>query len=464
MPVRLALALVALFSVVSLLSLGATYLVTQRSLDATMRADLTQDMAGFRAAPSAAALAQLVEAEAAVTDPERMILSYFAPNRRHFGNAAIARDDDGYHVVTGSAEDTPLDGRYMALTATLRGGQLTIARSMADIETLGDAFWRVVGLSLIPTVLIALSGGYYLARRSARIVQTIGVTLDRLTGGTLDARVRPAPGWPTDLAAIGQRIDTMAEAQEASVTAIRQVSSDIAHDLKTPIQRVAVHLNDLSDRGGLDGPSEELLDKAKVELDGIASVFHSLLQIAQIETGSPKAGFVPIDLCALCTTFHELYEPAAIEAGCTLDVTLADEGAFEVAGDRGLLGQVLANLIENALRHTPRGTSVTIALSRSPTDITLSVSDDGPGVPEAERDLVLRRLYRMDRSRTSPGSGLGLSFVSSVAALHKARVRLADNKPGLRVIIDFRALPLQPERQSPHKTNASSHDAAPDLS
>ncbi|MDA3856684.1 MAG: HAMP domain-containing sensor histidine kinase [Roseovarius sp.] len=437
MPVRLALVLVALFTIVSLSSLGATYLITKRSFDQAMQADLTQDMAGFRAAPSAAALAQLVEAEAEATDPERMVLSYLAPNRRHFGNAMIAHDDDGYHILTGIPDNPRITGRYMALTASMHGGQLTIARNLSEIQTLGDVFLSVLGLSLIPTILIALSGGLFLARRSAERVRTINGTLERLTGGQLDARIGSTTGWPGDLSAIGRKVDTMAEAQEASVAAIRQVSSDIAHDLKTPIQRVAVYLNDLSDRDGLDVDAQELLDKAKAELDGIVGTFNALLQIAQIETGSPKSGFSDVDLSGLCTTFCELYGPAATDADHELTFQFPNADSIYVRGDKGLLGQVLANLIENAIRHTPAGSHISIAMEKKRGHVILSVADDGPGVPEGERELVLRRLYRMDRNRTSPGAGLGLSLVNSIAALHCAEIQLFDNEPGLRVEVRF---------------------------
>lgn len=437
MPVQLALALVALFTVVSLLSLGATYLITQRSFQQAMQADLTQDMAGFRAAPNALALAQLVEAEAQATDPERMVLSYLAPNRRHFGNAMISRDEDGYHILTGIPDNPLIEGQYMSLTATMRGGHLTIARNLKEINALRDVFLRVLGLSLVPTVLIALSGGLYLSRRSARHVATISGTLGHLTGGDLAARVGSTQNWPADLSAIARKIDTMAHAQQESMTAIRQVSSDIAHDLKTPIQRVAVHLSDLSQQPDLQTPSQDLLGKAKEELDGIVSVFHALLQIAQIETGSPKANFERIDLSQLCETLSELYEPAASEAGHILTFQGVDAPNIAVNGDKGLLGQLLANLIENAIRHTPQGTRITINLTSTGGQPTLTVTDNGPGVPQAERDLVLRRLYRMDRSRTSPGTGLGLSLVSSVASLHDAKITLTDANPGLCVAIVF---------------------------
>ena len=435
-PLRLALALIVLFSAVSLFSLAAAYAVTQRSFDQTMRADLFQDMAGFRAAPTAAALAGLVDAEARETDPERLILSYRAFNGRHYGNILIARDADGYHIISPSPGNPQITGRYLSLTASLHGGQLTIARSLNEVEALGDLFRNILFLSLIPTVLIALSGGLVLASRSAAHVRKISATLDRLTGGSAGARVRPGPGWPADLRAIGTKIDVMADAQETATEAIRQVSSDIAHDLKSPIQRVAVHLDDLEREGDLGDAGHHLLDKAKAELTGIISVFQSLLQIAQIETGSPRAGFGPVDLGDLCQTFFELYEPPAQDKEHILEFT-RPPGVFSVNGDRALLGQMLANLIENALWHTPPGTRITLSLAAGAGRILLGVADTGPGIPASERDLVLRRLYRMDRSRSTPGSGLGLSLVSSIALLHEAELHLQDNEPGLSVTLSF---------------------------
>ncbi|OSP55975.1 two-component sensor histidine kinase [Pseudoruegeria sp. SK021] len=437
MPFRLAMGLVALFSVVSLISLAASYVVTQRSFDQAMRADLMQDMAGFRAAPTAAALAALVEAEARETDPARMVLSYSAPGLGHFGNAMIARDDDGYRIVSVTQGNAEIDGRFLSLTASLWGGQLTVARSRGEIDALRDVFLNILALSLVPTILIALSGGLYLARRSARQVRIIGKTLDQLTSGNLAARVGPTRGWSDDLARIGEKLDQMAEAQETSVAAIRQVSSDIAHDLKTPIQRVAVHLDDLLRQDDLPDRAVVLLEKATDQLDGVVSVFHSLLQIAQIETGSPRNQFRAVDLVELARTFCEIYEPSASDKGQHLVFIAPDAPSLRVWGDRNLLGQVLANLIENALRHTDAGARIEVGLRHHGQSICLWVADDGPGIPAVERDRVLRRLYRLDRSRTTPGNGLGLSLVASIAALHQTKAVLLDNGPGLRVEITF---------------------------
>ncbi len=437
MPLRLAGGLVLLFSVVSLVGLAASYVYTQASFEMTMRADLTQDMAGFRAAPSAAALATLVEAEARSTDPERVVLSYFAPNGRHYGNAVVARDADGYRILSDLPGRPEITGRYLALTASLRGGQLTVARSRGQIDALRGVFLNILGLSLLPTILIAPSGGLILARRGAQHVAVIGGTLDRLTSGDLESRVGDVRGWSDDLARIGTKVDQMAQSQENTVASLRQVSSDIAHDLKTPIQRVAVHLHDLSQSDDLPGHERALVDKALDELDGIVSVFHSLLQLTQIESGSPRARFAPVDLTELCQTLCDVYEPSAGENGQTLNCVLPETPVRPVTGDRNLLGQVLANLIENALHHTPKGSTITVSLSQGASHVDLTVQDSGPGIPEAERDLVLRRLYRLDRSRTTPGNGLGLSLVASIAQVHDAELRLGDAGPGLRVTIVF---------------------------
>ncbi len=434
MPVRLALLLVLLFSTVSLLSLAASYAVTQNSFEAAIRADLEQDIAGFRAAPNAGAVALLVDAESRDTDPSRIVLSYISPNGRLFGNGAIARDDEGYHIVSLTQDRAEYDGAYLALTIPLYGGQLTVARSRAQIEALGTVFLNILLISLLPTVLIALSGGLYLARRSKRHVEVIGHTLDDLTDGDLAARVSVSPNWADDMIRIGNKVNQMAGAQEAQMQMVRQGSSDIAHDLKTPIQRVAVHLDDLARLVPPETEGGILLEKAQDEVTGIASVFQSLLQIASVESGSPKSHFQPVDLNQLCLTFSEVYEPAATASNHSLIAEVPPE-PIKVKGDKNLLGQVIANLVENALRHTPEGSRISLSLKTQDEHAVIEVADNGAGIPEAEREKVLRRLYRLDASRNTPGNGLGLSLVEGVVKLHGGTLQLLDNAPGLKVRI-----------------------------
>jgi signal transduction histidine kinase len=214
------------------------------------------------------------------------------------------------------------------------------------------------------------------------------------------------------------------------------VSSDIAHDLKTPIQRVAVYLDDMARTVPSASDEGALLGKAQDEVAGIASVFQSLLQIASVESGSPKAHFKPVNLNQLCETMTEVYEPAAAAKGQSLVCAVPDK-TVQVVGDKNLLGQVLANLVENAMRHTPEGSKITVTLAQNAGRAILEIADNGPGIPAAEREKVVRRLYRLDRSRNTPGNGLGLSLVEGVVKLHGGHLTLLDNAPGLRVRIEF---------------------------
>lgn len=434
---RLTVGLIAMFALVSLISLGAAYLVIRDSMQQAMRSDLTQEFAGFQAAPTAGAVAALVKAEAAVTRSDRRILSYTAPDGRHYGNGYIALTEDGFRVLSISKDDDLSELNYLAVSRPLYGGRLTIAISRAQIDNLSDFFTKILLLSVLPTTAIGLTAGLVLARRTARRIRAIGDTLDRMAGGDLGARVPKLSGRRDDLSFIATHVDRMGQAQQSSVAALKQVSADIAHDLKTPIQRVAVMLNQAREMPKLPAELEDLMHRAGQETEGIVATFQSLLQIAQIEGGSPKSRFAPVDLAALAATFAEVYEPSAEETGHSLTVDTPADQRFVVTGDKVLLGQVLANLIENALRHTPIDTPVHIRLARDGGAVVLSVADKGPGIPEQERDNVLRRLYRLEQSRTTSGSGLGLSLVSVIADLHEARLTLESNEPGLRVSLRF---------------------------
>ena len=436
MPLRLAVLLVSLFALISLLSLAASYAVTQASFEESIRAELNQDLAGFRAAPNAGAVAVLVDAESREADPNRLILSYVAPSGRIFGNGAIARSDKGFHIFSLNPDRAEFEGRYLSLTDTLYGGLITVARSRAEIEALRGVFVNILVISLLPTVLIALSGGLILARRSKRHVEVVNTALDRMTSGDLGARVHIGPRWSDDMVQIGEKLNQMASAQEGQMKALKGVSSDIAHDLKTPLQRVALHLDELEGQLQGQGTPAQLVQKTQDEVAEMTRVFQSLLQLAQVEAGSPKSRFDTVNLIDLCQTVVDVFEPSTLESGHALSFE-AQIGVAEVRGDRALLGQMLSNLIENALRHTPSGTAVKVALAADQSGLTLSVADTGPGIPEAEREKVRQRLYRLDRSRNTPGHGLGLSLVEAVATLHDASLELADNAPGLRVTLRF---------------------------
>ena len=426
-PMRLSLALVALFTLVSLISLTASYFVSRNVIESTIRAGLLQELAGFRAAPNSIALRELVRAQGSAMNPSDKIISYTDTFGRRVGNGIIVRTEEGFEAVALSGEPGDVARTYFALTERLHGGYLTLAASADARAALRQTFLIVLGVSLLPTAAIALTGGLLIARRSDRRLLGIESTLAQLTSGDLAARVPAMRGGADDLSRIARRIDKMATAQEANTNALRQVSADIAHDLKTPIQRVAVLLEEAE-----RNPSNaNAIARAKSETTDIVKIFQALLQIAQIEGGSPRAHFDRVELGEVAETMVEVYAPDAEEGGQTISLKLdAPEPVF---GERTLIGQMLANLIENALRHAGPNSQIAVSVEGT----RLSVSDTGPGIPAQEHENVLRRLYRLDQSRNTPGNGLGLSLVKVIADLHDCKLDLRDNDPGLVVSLTF---------------------------
>lgn len=422
-PMRLTLRLVTLFVAVSLVAFAVTWWLTDKALMDATETVLEQKIAELAASKQPDAISRAVMTAAGRADGDHMVLRYDGPGGAvgNFfgplpaGKLRLADLEDKAHDI---------DGRFILRSKDVAGGRLTVGQDAEAFEELGGVFFRVLMLTLLPTALLVLAGGVVIAMRSARRLGAIEDALVRLTAGDLAARLPPLPGPPDDLTRVGAGIDRLAAAQEASVSALRQVSADIAHDLKTPIQRLAV----LLEQARKQVPDLEVLDRAGTEIDGIVATFQALLRIAQIEGGSPRARFAPVALGPLAATMVELFEPSAEETGHSLTLTTRDPAT--VLGDCTLLGQAITNLIENSLRHSPPGP---VKLTVDGT--TLTVVDTGPGIPEGERQAVLRRLYRLDRSRSTPGSGLGLSLVDAIVKLHGGHLELSDNAPGLRVTV-----------------------------
>jgi signal transduction histidine kinase len=442
-PVRQALAIVMLTAVISICTTGLAYLTVRAGSEEALQNSLDQMTASFSTAATSQALRTQVNAEAAVTDPEMRIVVFVPPEGKPEGNA-IAHLGGPSPLIEALPGGRELSDRgYVLRVIGDARGTLVLGESREPVDEMGEVFAGLVAISLGPTVILSLALSMLLASRSARRVARIEDTLARLTHGDLCARVGEGAG-ADDLSRIGRRLDQMATAQEHSVAALKQVSADIAHDLKTPVQRIAVLLASLRDRAVEGSPEAEIAERAAAEADRAVSVFRSLLQIAQIEGGSPRSRFVQVDLSAILATFAEIYGPSAEDSGHSLHIEVPAVGAATVLGDKGLLGQVVANLIENALRHTPTESGVVLRLAQAGGSAVLTVADDGPGVPVDERARVLRRLYRLERSRTTPGNGLGLALVAAVAELHGATLELADNAPGLVVRLVF-PVPVPPE-------------------
>lgn len=443
-PVRQAVGVVSLMAVISVTTTAIAFLRVRDGLEETIQTSLDQSAASFSTARTAAELRDQVSAEARVADAEQRIIVLLSADGRTVGNAG-ARLDAGMPVIFAQPDDEQLSehGYEFRVIADDRG-TLILGETRESVNEVSRVFIAQAAFSLVPTLLLSLAAALVIAARSARRVVGIEGTLGRLTAGDLKARVAEDPARTDDLARIAGGLDRMAAAQEASVAALKQVSADIAHDLKTPVQRIAVLMAELRNQTAEGSPEAALAERALAEADRAVAVFQSLLQIAQIEGGGPRGRFRPVDLSAVVATFADIYGPAVEDSGHSLAVELPSGGPVHVRGDKDLLGQVVANLIENALRHTPNGSTIRLTLRQEGTSVVLSVADNGPGIPEAERALVLRRLYRRETSRTTEGNGLGLALVAAIADLHEARLQLSDNAPGLVVSLAFSTVAALP--------------------
>jgi signal transduction histidine kinase len=224
---------------------------------------------------------------------------------------------------------------------------------------------------------------------------------------------------------------------------MKQISNDIAHDLRTPLTRLRNTLETARRHATDFAGYETAIERAIADTDAILETFGALLRIAQIEAGARRASFAELDLSAVVETVLEVYVPAAEEKQQILSIDIAP--GTRSSGDRELLMQLVANLCENAIRHSPRQTRIEVGLHATKDGSELVIADRGPGIPIEARGKVFQRFYRLESSRTTPGSGLGLSLVAAIAELHEIGIRLEDNEPGLRVVVTFLPIRMVPD-------------------
>ena len=325
-------------------------------------------------------------------------------------------------------------GRLMGFGLVLPDGSFLLvaqdASRLLDMQSaIVHAFVWAGGL----TLLLAVAGGLLLGRNFLRRIDTIGRTTRAIMEGDLSARI-PARGTNDEIDQLVASLNTMLDRIQTLMEGLRQVTGDIAHDLRTPLGRLRQGLEEAREHATTTGEYAAATEAAIAEADTLLETFSALLRIAQIEAGAQKSAFSELDLSGLLRSVGEAYLPAAEDSQHALELRIDDGVRF--TGDRQLLAQMASNLIENALNHTPAGSTVRLTLARSaPAGFEIDVSDNGPGIPESERDRVFDRFYRLDRSRTTVGSGLGLALVKAIATLHGLAIRLGDAAPGLRVTI-----------------------------
>jgi len=321
----------------------------------------------------------------------------------------------------------------------LQGGlRLLVGRDTRELKGTQQLIIRALLWGFAITIALALLGGVIMSRGMLRRIELINQTSRNIITGDLSQRI-PTRGTSDELDQLAGNLNTMLDEIERLMSGIRHVSDNIAHDLRTPLTRLRNRLEQLQINLESDSPYKEQVEQSIADADQLLSTFSALLRIARIESGSHKGDFASVNLTALVRDAAELYEAVADEKQLHFSTNAADSVIID--GDRDLLFQALINLLDNAVKYTPKGGKLSLTLQRIDNGAEISVSDNGPGIPEEERDKVGQRFYRLERSRSTPGNGLGLSLVKAVAKLHHAALILEDNHPGLKATLRLQTEP-----------------------
>ena len=343
----------------------------------------------------------------------------------------LDEEDNAYH-------------RALVNVTELSGGgfRLLIGRDLEERRRLFGIVAKAAQWSILVVVVLGIAGGIFVARRVLQRIDAMTGTAQRIMAGDLSGRL-PVGRSGDELDRLASNLNAMLERIEALMVGLKEVSDNIAHDLKTPLTRLRNRAEEALAKSGCEADYRAALERTIEESDGLIRTFNALLMIARAESGQARGNMDSFDAAAVAEGIHELYEPLAEDGGMTLRLKTS---FAPLHGNRELISQALANLVENAIKYgkptepkpTEKGSVVSldakqilIEARREGDQVLLSVTDRGPGIPEGERKHAMERFVRLDTSRSQPGSGLGLSLASAVATLHGGELRLGDAHPGL---------------------------------
>ena len=315
------------------------------------------------------------------------------------------------------------------------GFRLLVGRDVEERVRLREVIQNAFGWSLLLIGLLGCAGGWFITRRVLKRVDDMTETTRTIMAGDLGGRVRVA-GTGDELDRLAQNLNAMLDRIGELMTGLREVSDNIAHDLKTPLTRLRNKADEALREAETPEALKAALEATIEESDNLIRIFNALLMIARLEAGSAREELSAFDAAEAVRGVAELYEAVAEEAGVPLEVSVQE--SLPVHGSRELLGQAVANLLDNALKYGGAG-PVTVTAERRGDVVAITVSDRGPGIAEADRGRVLERFVRLESARSRPGFGLGLSLAAAVARLHGGLMRLEDNAPGLRAVIEVPA-------------------------
>lgn len=442
---RFALALSAVFAIGTVSAGGLSYLYLSRELTQRLSSDVqsnAESLARIAATGDRAELrAQIAAQVRSSRDGATLIAFVDADTGQTFGSLHLATPFEGARRLV---VDVDIPGNDLAENSSAEAyrsfgirtdiGWVIAARDEAWVADSGEIMVQTTAWSLLLAMLLSISFALFIARRNERRIDAMDRVLDLVGAGQIDNRIND--DGSDDLADLAARVDRMLDRLEASVESIRQVSTDVAHDLRAPLARLRMRLEPQALSTEVPVETRHEIGSALIDIDAISATFDAILRLARLQSGTVARPRDPVDLVRLASDLCEIMSATVEEAGHELTTDLPDDPVI-VAGDKDLLSQALTNLIANAAQHCPAPAHITVQVTTHDNQPVLCVADDGPGIPEADRARVLERFVRLDASRSVRGTGLGLSLVAAITALHHARLRLLDNGPGLRVSIGF---------------------------
>jgi signal transduction histidine kinase len=314
------------------------------------------------------------------------------------------------------------------------GFHLLVGRDIGDLSRFADQIYTALAFTILLIFVLAAVASVSVTRRTVGRIESINATSRSIMESGLGRRI-PLRGTQDEWDHLAQNLNSMLERIEGLMAEVKQVSDNVAHDLRTPLTRMRGRLEKAGIDKGATDHDQSLIGETIADLDDVLRMFSSLTRISQVEATNRKVAFRTVNLVEIATGVAELFDAAAESKGGRVEV-IGDRSA-RISADRDLLFDAISNLVDNAIKHGREGGVVIISAGQKDSEVVLSISDDGPGIPPDEVEQVFKRFYRLERSRSAPGNGLGLSLVAAVIRLHGARIALSDNRPGLKVELHF---------------------------
>jgi signal transduction histidine kinase len=397
-------------------------------------------------------LAEAIAVRESSSSPTRMLYAVFTPDgRRIHGSLPAARPAPGLRPIVFT---DPVEGRDIARSMVVDLSpqeRLAVAVDSDWLETIERIFLLIFCVAFMGACILGFAGAVILGSYLRARLHSISGSAEAIIRGDIRQRM-PLSERRDEFDELASTLNRMLDRIEGLLENLRQVSSDIAHDLRTPLARLRNRL----ERGGGEDAQSVIAD-AIGQVDDVLSLFAAMLRIAEVESGETRRFFASVDLSALATELAESFAPSIEEQGRTL--LWAIEPDVTVVGDRELLAQAFVNLIENAQLHTPAGTIIRLTLVSMRSSACFAVRDDGPGVPKADLPRITRRFARVESSRRTRGYGLGLSLADAVAKLHHGRITLRNEEPGFSTTVELplaegqRAETVEQSQKSKRKSN-----------